>query len=124
MGFFFDNTAVVKTSCNACGGSKTNRGSGMGGNLATSGVDADMETVIESAVALGPSTVQSATMTAIDFAQRIGMIDPLGAADVAVMDTVRILNRDVTNSISIVMGAANIGPDLAKDVVGFFQRMN
>ena len=73
---FYDNTAVVTTACNACSGAKMDSSMGMGGgmygNLATSGVDDDVRSVIKGAVGLGTKTIRGSTMTAVDFAKEIG----------------------------------------------------
>lgn len=127
---FYDNTAVVTTACNACSsGSKMKSGMGMGGgmgmgNLATSGVDDDVRSVIKGAVGLGTKTIRGSTMTAFDFAKEIGMVNPGGAVNSAVMDTIELLKGDIQDSISIVKSTVDIPRSIARDVVMFFNRMN
>ena len=137
---FFDNTAVVTTSCSACSsGSTMKSGMGMGGgmrtmmdmggmygNLATSGVDDNVRSVVQKAVGLGTDTIRDSTMTAVQFAKKIGMAEPVEAAEGIVMDTIQTLNAPLQDSISIVKGIVNIPNSLemtAEDVVMFFQRM-
>lgn len=125
---FFDNTAVVTTACNACSGSKMKSGMGMGGgmgmgNLATSGVDDDVRSVIKGAVGLGTKTIRGSTMTAVDFAKKIGMVNPPGAVNGAVMNTIKLLKGDIENSISIVKSTVDIPRSIARDTVMFFQNM-
>ena len=127
---FYDNTTVVTTACNACSsGSKMKSGMGMGGgmgmgNLATSGVDDDVRSVIEGAVGLGTNTIRGSTMTAVDFAKEIGMVNPGGAVNSAVMDTINLLNGNIRDSIEIVRSTVDIPRSIARDVVMFFNRMN
>ena len=126
---FYNNTAV-ETACNACSGAKMDSGMGMGGgkygDLATSGVDDDVRSVIEGAVGLGANTIRGSTMTAVDFAKEIGMVEIDGAVDSAVMDTIELLKGNIQRSIKTVESAVNIPLDVgmtAKDVVMFFQNM-
>lgn len=137
---FFDNTAVVTTACNACSGAKMDSSMGMGGgmgtmmgmgggmygNLATSGVDDDVRSVIKEAVGLGADTIRGSTMTAVDFANEIGMVNPVGAVNSAVMDTIELLNGNIQDSIEIVRSTVDIPRSIgmsARDVVMFFRNM-
>ena len=99
-------------------------GGGMYGNLATSGVDDDVRSVIKGAVGLGTKTIRGSTMTAVDFAKEIGMVNPGGAVNSAVMDTIELLKGDIQDSISIVKSTVDIPKSIARDVVMFFNRMN
>lgn len=135
---FYDNTAVVTTACNACSGATMDSSMGMGdgmgtmmgmgggvyGNLATSGVDDNVRSVIKGAVGLGADTIRGSTMTAVDFAKEIGMVNPGGAVNSAVMDTIELLKGDIQDSISIVKSTVDIPRSIARDVVMFFNRMN
>ena len=101
-------------------------GGGMYGNLATSGVDDDVRSVIKKAVGLGTKTIRRSTMTAVDFAKKIGMVNPGGAVNSAVMDTIELLKGDIQDSISIVKSTVDIPRSIgmsARDVVMFFRNM-
>ena len=137
---FYDNT-VVTTSCSACSGAKMDSGMGMDdgmgtmmgmdggmgmGNLATSGVDDDVQSVIEGAVGLGADTIRGSTMTAVDFAREIGMANPVGAVNGAVMKTIKLLNGNIQDSIEIVESTVDIPRSIGmsvRDVVKFFRKM-
>jgi hypothetical protein len=127
---FYDNTAVVTTSCSACsGGSKMKSGTGMGGgmgmgNLATSGgVTGPIRNVIRGAVNIPYEAGSESVMTVSDVLSELTRLNVVGATRETVMDAAMIVQDAGTGAVRLVMDVAKVPTDTARGVVSMFRNM-
>ena len=122
---YFDNTAVVTTSCSACSsGSKMKSDMGMGGGMGTM---MPIRSVLMGATRLPYDASRDGVMTVEKVTRDLANRKILGATEEAVRGAARLVQDAGDDAVGLVMSVARLPVDLtyrAENVVSMFRTMD